>query len=200
MFNEIANAHNSLDVHHAKALEEEMLSLLSSFRGFDSPSYNKASYEALLAKFEDFESNVISLWFMVPFYGHMARIALNCKNPTKAVMYALAGIELCSSLDDDAGVTANKNVLCDTALVMGSTVQAAKYFQTNNAYPTVPFRVMPSEDDAVVNALFKSKKRPPSFRFMMDEASIDHESKVRFAMRQFKISRATAIKQIKAIA
>lgn len=197
MFNEIANAYNALDMRHAKALEAEMRMLLLSFRGFDGPNYNIASYEALLSKFEDFESKVISLLFMEPFYGHMARIALNCMNPHKAVMYALAGIDLCSSHDDEEGVIANKNVLCDTALVMGSTVEAAKYFVTNKDYPSVPFKVMPSDIDAIVNALFKSKKRPPSFRFVMDEESLATESKVRFAMRQFKISRATAIKQVK---
>lgn len=91
------------------------------------------------------------------------------------------------------GVSSNKMLLCDIALFIGSTVHAHRLFREAQPFRMVPFIAEASpDDDAIVTKLLKSKKRPPTYRFMKDKDSMEKESKTRFIMKQMRVSRQTA--------
>lgn len=192
-FDGIAGAINTQELALAKSLEEDVDRHMATFKGFYHPQYKRESYENLLTKLCEFESSVTELAYMEFFYGYIGRIALNAGQFEKAMQYALAGIEVCEIQQSEDGVSSNKMLLCDIALSIGSTFHAHRLFREAQPFRMVPFIAEASpDDDAIFTKLLKSKKRPPTYRFMKDKDSMEKESKTRFIMKQMRVSRQTA--------
>lgn len=181
------------DLVRATALKDEMNNLMASFRGFGAPNYDKSHYIGLMKRFEQFELTVISLNYMVYFYGYMGRVALNCLDLEKATMYAMACAEVCASMNDEEGLISSKRLLCDIALTVGSTLYAGKYFSESHPGEVAPFKAVVSKnEDKAFERLMNLKKRPPTFKHMANKESMERESTLRFMMLQLKVGRQAA--------
>ena len=189
----IINDCDAKDLVEAKALVEELNDLLSEFRGFDSPGYDRSIYERLLERFESFERSVNSLEYMVFFYSYIGRSALNAQNIKKATMYALASVEVCEMKNDLEGISSSRMLLCDIALSVGSTVWAAHFYKLAKATMTIPFEIEKDEHtDSVFKKLSSLKRRPSSYRFMFDPELMQREYVIRLRMKAMHVSRTTA--------
>lgn len=183
------------DMQMGEVLKQRYDALIDTFRGFGAPNYNQRDYCELLADMEAFEERVMHVDVMHYFYGYMGRIALNCQDFDKAMIYALAGYELCSERDDEQGVWSVKMLLCDIALCVGSSRYAAIYYLDCNAGSRTPFPVHESmEDDDKFKKMLLMKKRPKSFSALQSTDSVNEEGAIRLIMAQMKVSRRTAKK------
>lgn len=191
--NGLINGCDAQDLVEAKVLIAELNDLLSGFRGFDSPGYDKSIYEELLERFESFERTVSSLDYMVFFYNYIGRTALNAQDFKKATIYALAGVEVCEKKDDLEGISAAKMLLCDIALSVGSTFWAAHFYKQAKQSMSVPFEIEKDEGaDNIVKKLFSLKRRPSSYKFMLDPNLMQNEYLIRLRMKAMHVSRTTA--------
>lgn len=191
---------NSVQLHEirqGKILHEEVQTQLLLFRGFNHPSYDVTVYIDLLQKLEIFEKTNCILEALSFFYGPIARVALYAGQIQKAVMYAVAGIEVCEHNKDTEGVITNQSILCDIALSIGSSVHAMSLFKVAHPHIQPPFQAVESpEEDAIFARLLKSSKRPKTHAFMFDHQLIVRENAIRLIMTQMGISRQTAINYV----
>lgn len=184
-------------IRQGKFLHEKVQKQLLSFRGFNHRSYDATEYIDLLQKLENFEKTTYILEALSFFYGPIARVALNAGQIEKAVMYAVAGIEVCEHNKDTEGVTSNQSILCDIALSIGSSVHAMTLFKVAHPHIQPPFQAVESpEEDAIFARLLKSSKRPKTHAFMFDHKLMVRENAIRFIMTQMGISRQRAINYV----
>lgn len=196
-FDGFFNSAQRHQISQGKTLLEEVQTKLLSFRGFKHPSYDATEYMSLLQKLENFEKTNCVLEALSFFYGPIARVALNAGQIEKAVMYAVAGIEVCEHNKDSEGITTNQSILCDIALTIGSSVHAMPLFKVAHPQIRPPFQAVKSpKEDAIFARLLQSSKRPKTHAFMFDQELIKRENAIRFIMTQMGISRKTAMSYV----
>lgn len=159
---------------------------------------------ALAKKMLDFEANVINFEILNFFYADIGRVLLNLRAFDIAIRYALAGIDVNQSTEDQDGVLANRRLLLDIACFMDANKYALEMLRNNpeldygGLYQLISSKPENKTADQEFSKFLRSKNRPKSFAFCIDEEKLHEEKSIRSLMKQMGDSRATVLKYLAA--
>ena len=189
------------EIEKAMLLRDEAATLLDEmFKDSTSLKQSTEDHERLREKLLDFEKGLIHVEILHFLYSTIARVHLNSYKIEEAIQYAQAGIEANLSKSDQEGVKVNTTVLLDTACMMGAYNEAFKLITNNPAISDpqtkdmIQKRTSESENDATFEKWLKSKKRPSSLAFCLDEDLRHEEEAIKKLMSLMGISRTVALK------
>lgn len=186
-------------ITEGKLLSDRFFSLIASFRGFNDPNFDLQENQNLLTDLLEFEKNICSLEFLYMFYGYIGRMYLQNGDMEKAVMYGQAGLELSIKIDDQEGVVASYNLLCDCSIASDAALIAVEYFKKAqpNSIDQIEFlKTMPNHNAEKVSKVLARKTRPSTYKHFNSEDAQHKEESIRFLMVAQGYSRATASKYI----
>lgn len=159
---------------------------------------------ALAKKMLDFEANIINFEILNFFYADIGRVVLNLRAFDIAIRYALAGIDVNQSTEDRDGVLANRRLLLDVACFMGANKYALDMLKNNpeldygGLYQLISNQPENKLADKEFSKFLRSKNRPKSFAFCIDDEKRHEEKLIRSLMKVMGDSRATVLKYLAA--